>query len=131
MDGGAWWATVQGVAKSRTRLSDLTFTRGQGWGQAGPRVGSGLPGADRVCRKGDCGFSESGVRSRWVGLVQRLLRGGAGLRAYSETAGELGPGRRGFWEPGGAGSSALWGSSVLVSGDSEIVAELGPGPRGF
>ena len=26
MDGGAWWATVHGVAKSRTRLSYLTFT---------------------------------------------------------------------------------------------------------
>ena len=26
VDGGAWWATVHGVAKSRTRLSDLTFT---------------------------------------------------------------------------------------------------------
>ena len=26
MDGGAWWATVQGVAKSRTRLRDFTFT---------------------------------------------------------------------------------------------------------
>ena len=25
MDGGAWWATVQGVAKSRTRLRDFTF----------------------------------------------------------------------------------------------------------
>ena len=24
MDGGAWWATVHGVAKSRTQLSDLT-----------------------------------------------------------------------------------------------------------
>ena len=24
MDEGAWWATVHGVAKSRTRLSDLT-----------------------------------------------------------------------------------------------------------
>ena len=24
-DGGAWWATVHGVAKSRTRLSDFTF----------------------------------------------------------------------------------------------------------
>ena len=23
MDGGAWWAAVQGVAQSRTRLSDL------------------------------------------------------------------------------------------------------------
>ena len=26
MDGGAWRAAVQGVAKSRTRLSDFTFT---------------------------------------------------------------------------------------------------------
>ena len=25
MDGGAWWATVHGVANSRTRLSDFTF----------------------------------------------------------------------------------------------------------
>ena len=24
-DGGAWWATVHRVAKSQTRLSDLTF----------------------------------------------------------------------------------------------------------
>ena len=26
MDRGAWWATVHGVAKSRTRLSDFTYT---------------------------------------------------------------------------------------------------------
>ena len=26
MDGGAWWAAVHGVAKSRTRLSDFTCT---------------------------------------------------------------------------------------------------------
>ena len=26
MFGGAWWAAVHGVAKSRTRLSDVTFT---------------------------------------------------------------------------------------------------------
>ena len=25
-DGGAWWAAVHGVATSRTRLSDFTFT---------------------------------------------------------------------------------------------------------
>ena len=25
-DGGAWWAVVHGVSKSRTRLSDFTFT---------------------------------------------------------------------------------------------------------
>ena len=27
MDPGAWWAAVHGVAKSRTRLSDFTFTQ--------------------------------------------------------------------------------------------------------
>ena len=26
MNGGAWWAAVHGVAKSRTRLSDFTFS---------------------------------------------------------------------------------------------------------
>ena len=26
VDGGAWWAAVYGVAKSRTRLNDFTFT---------------------------------------------------------------------------------------------------------
>ena len=26
MDRGAWWAVVHGVARSRTRLSDFTFT---------------------------------------------------------------------------------------------------------
>ena len=26
MDGGAWWATVHGVPKSQTQLTDFTFT---------------------------------------------------------------------------------------------------------
>ena len=26
MDGGAWWSTVHGVTKRRTRLSSFTFT---------------------------------------------------------------------------------------------------------
>ena len=26
MDGGAWWATIHGVTKSQTRLSDFTLT---------------------------------------------------------------------------------------------------------
>ena len=26
MDGGAWWAAVHGVSKSRARMSDFTFT---------------------------------------------------------------------------------------------------------
>ena len=31
MDRGAWWATVHGVAKRQTRLSDFTFTSLEGW----------------------------------------------------------------------------------------------------
>ena len=31
MDRGAWWATVQGVTKSQTQLSDFTFTFMGGW----------------------------------------------------------------------------------------------------
>ena len=27
MDGGAWWATIYGVAKSWTELNDFTFTQ--------------------------------------------------------------------------------------------------------
>ena len=26
MDGGAWWAAVHGISKSRTQLRDFTFT---------------------------------------------------------------------------------------------------------
>ena len=53
MDRGAWWATVHGVEKSRTRLSDFTFTLPLFWTvayQAPPSMGfsrqdcwSGLP----------------------------------------------------------------------------------------
>ena len=41
MDGGAWWATVHGVAKSRTQLSDFTFqspSLGQLVSWAGPSI---------------------------------------------------------------------------------------------
>ena len=30
MDGGAWWATVHGVAKSQTQLNDFTFSDKRG-----------------------------------------------------------------------------------------------------
>ena len=33
MEGGAWWAAVHGVAKSRTRLSEFTFTFTVGKGE--------------------------------------------------------------------------------------------------
>ena len=66
MDGGAWWAAVHGVAKSRTQLSDLTFTfqfqalekdmathsSVLAWRVPGPAEPSGLPsmGSHRVGR---------------------------------------------------------------------------------
>ena len=64
MDGGAWWAAVHGVAKSRTRLSDFTFTfhfralekemathsSVLAWGISGTEESGGLPsvGSHRV-----------------------------------------------------------------------------------
>ena len=36
MDGGAWWVAVCGVAKSRTRLSNFTFTSCIGEGNGNP-----------------------------------------------------------------------------------------------
>ena len=41
MDGGAWWAAIHGVAKSRTRLSDFTFTH---WRRKWQRMPVFLPG---------------------------------------------------------------------------------------
>ena len=57
MDGGAWWAAVHGVAKSRKQLSALTFTfhfhalekematpsRVRAWRIPGTGVPGGLP----------------------------------------------------------------------------------------
>jgi len=31
MEGGAWWATVYGVAKSRTQLSDFLERQSANW----------------------------------------------------------------------------------------------------
>ena len=68
MDGGAWGATVHGVTKSRTRLSDLTFTVRRKW-----------PG-NRLGQAGQCA-------SR-----QRAPLGGRGReRRALETAGKQGP----------------------------------------
>ena len=40
-DGGAWWAAVHGVAKSQTRLGNLTFTH---WGRKCQSTPVFLPG---------------------------------------------------------------------------------------
>ena len=63
---GAGWRG-QFLTQSEMSWSLCQPTRGQGWGPAGPRVGSGLP----VCRPGSqalwgCGFPGSGVCSWWM-----------------------------------------------------------------
>ena len=42
MDGGAWWATVHGVTKSRTRLRDFTFRHKLFKKNEKPTVNSGV-----------------------------------------------------------------------------------------
>ena len=55
MDGGAWWATVQGVAKSRTRLSDFTFTLGSEGKASAYNAGDpgSIPGSGRSPGEGN------------------------------------------------------------------------------
>ena len=48
MDGGAWWATVQGVEKNQTRLCDFTFTFNVAY--SGQEL-SFTPEAYRICMK--------------------------------------------------------------------------------
>ena len=49
MDRGAWWATVHGVAKSQTRLSDFTFTIVHT--EDAERDSSGGPGTKTLCSR--------------------------------------------------------------------------------
>ena len=69
MDGGAWWAAVRGVAKSRTRPSDFTFPfhflalekevathpSVLAWGIPGP----GEPGGCRLWGRTESGTTEA------------------------------------------------------------------------
>ena len=54
MDEGAWWATVHGITKSRTRMSDFTFTFYL------PRE---LSSKESACQCKKCGFDP------WVGNI--------------------------------------------------------------
>ena len=47
MDGGAWWAAIHGVAKSRTRLSNFTFMH---WRRKWPPTPVFLPGESQGWR---------------------------------------------------------------------------------
>ena len=47
MDGGAWWATVHGVANSQARLSNFTFTH---WKRQWQTTSVFLPGESQGWR---------------------------------------------------------------------------------
>ena len=71
MDGGAWWAAVHGVAKSRTRLSDFTFSfpfHGLEKEMATPLQGSCL---ENSRDGGACWAAVYGVAQSWT-LLKRL-----------------------------------------------------------
>ena len=49
MDGGAWWATVHGVAKSLTRLSDFTsLTQSLQWASLVDQMVKNLPAMQKT-----------------------------------------------------------------------------------
>ena len=88
MDGGAWWAAVHGVAKSRTWLSDFPFTshfhalekemathstvlawRIPGTGEPGGLPSMGLQSRTRLKR-----LSSSSSSRQWTSLAVQWLR---------------------------------------------------------
>ena len=80
--GGAWWATVHGVTKSRTRLSDFTFvflSKGR------PKYILGFPdssvGKESTCNPGDPGSIPGSGRSAGEGIGYPLQYSWASLMA--------------------------------------------------
>ena len=71
MDGGAWWAAVHGVTKSRTQLSDFTFTFSLsciGEGNGNPLQCSCLenPRGRRAWWADVYGVTQSRTRLKWL-----------------------------------------------------------------
>ena len=90
MDGGAWWAAVHGVAKSRTRLSDFTFIfTFMRWRRKWQPTPVFLPGESQGQRSWvGChlwGHTESDTaEATWQQQQQDFRRGGAGGRTVQE-----------------------------------------------
>ena len=72
MDGGAWWAAVHGVAKSRTWLSDFTFTF-MHWRRKWQPTPVFWPG-------------ESQGRGAWWAAVYRVTQRQTGLKRLSSSS---------------------------------------------
>ena len=66
MDKGAWWATVQGVAKSQTRLSDFAFTFHMHWRRKWQTTPLFLPGESQG--RGAWWAAVYGVAQSWTQL---------------------------------------------------------------
>ena len=74
LDRGAWWATVHGVAKSRTRLSDFTFIVTH---QKGDSPGKEAPSSPRLPSPASDPLSVGGRQGPlWGGGVAERGRGG-------------------------------------------------------
>ena len=113
MDGGAWWAAVRGVAESRTRLSDFTFTFHFHALEKEMATHSSVL-AWRIPEKGEPGGLPSmglnRVRHDWSDLEARVARESWGLRSSHRRAEETAPRRvSGTYSssPGKAGISGL------------------------
>ena len=81
MDGGAWWATVHGVAKSRTRLSDFTsvlYTVGFPGGSAGKESGCNVGDLGLIAGLGRSPGEGKGYPLQYSCLENPMDRGGPG-----------------------------------------------------
>ena len=70
-DGGAWWATVHGITKSRMQLSNFTFTFFHT--KEGGFLG-GSVGKESACNAGDLGSIPGSGRSPGEGTGYYSLR---------------------------------------------------------
>ena len=75
MDGGAWWATVHGVAKSWTQLSDFTLKAPQGLAVCPFPAGVPLPQKHNGPRLLQCDPGE--------GRQHQVVRAGGGVRWWA------------------------------------------------
>ena len=90
MDGGAWWAAVHGVAKSRIRLSDFTFTFLH-WRRTWQPTPVFLPGESQGRGRTESDTSEATWQQQ-----QQAFPGGSAGKESACSAGDLRsvPGRR-------------------------------------
>ena len=129
MDGGAWWATVHGVAKNRTRLSDFThFTHmpvcAQAWKPGSQHAGEkrGVAGlllgrTERAARAAELQLCAQ-ARER-TALAERLLWPGRASPSASQLLAS---------SPGKEQAAGVW-ETCLAPGWPQLRSRLPFGPR--